>query len=156
MFAVFGHIVRLNNARVTDSRKMRPWIIAAGAQFGTVVIESPVNFESVIITGRYCTISGLSIAAFPGAHSELPCKLYSIIWKQPWILPHHEIWDDGSTEVAVLKDYELQYIQLMARALPSSSFSSHISWQGCFKLYYRGYMANQNGHLEMQLYLNHL
>ena len=49
------------------------------AQFGTLVIESPVNFESVIITGRYCTMSGLSIAAFPGAHSDLPCKLYSKI-----------------------------------------------------------------------------
>ena len=66
------------------------------AQFGTLMIESPVNFESVITTGRYCTKSGLSTAAFPGAHSDLPCKLYSKIWKQPWRFQSCDIRDDGS------------------------------------------------------------
>ena len=37
------------------------------AQFGTLVIESPVNFESCTITGRYCIIYDWSFGIFPGA-----------------------------------------------------------------------------------------
>ena len=53
------------------------------AQFGRVLTDIPVNFESVIITGRYCTNSDFSMAAFPSANSELPCKLCSIICTSP-------------------------------------------------------------------------
>ena len=56
--------------------------------------ESPVNFDCVILTGRYCTSTSWIMAAFPSAHSELPCKLYSIIWNKPWIF--HIMWDEWS------------------------------------------------------------
>ena len=61
--------------------------------------------------------------------------------------------DEGSARAALAIAVHLLSNQLRCRHL---SYLMMGTFRAAFKFYYRAYMANQNGHLEMQLYLNHL
>ena len=70
------------------------------AQFEKLVTLSSVDKNSVIITVRYCIYIGRNMNAFPGANSEMPYSLYSIININP--VMRYERWWQRSFQLAVL------------------------------------------------------